>query len=135
MIRMSQAAFAKLAGGKIAKGTLKPTEMNGTERKYDEYLMARQLAGEIPWYKYEPFRLRLADNTTYTPDFGVMESNGELECIDVKGSKFNRETGRETYWCMEDSKIKVKMAAELFPFRFVIAFLARSGVWKREVIG
>ena len=65
------------------------------------------MAGKILWYSFEGITLRLADRTTYTPDFVVMLANGELEMHEVKG-----------FWT-DDAKVKVKVAAEKFPFRFI----------------
>lgn len=56
----------------FALGRLKTGEMNATERRYDEFLALQQHTGEILWRKFEGIKLRLADNTFYSPDFAVM---------------------------------------------------------------
>lgn len=88
-------------------GRLKVGERNKTESAYEEILRARKMAGEVAWYRFEGLKLRLADNTFYTPDFAVMASNGAMECHEVKG-----------FW-EDDSRVKIKVAAEMYPFRFV----------------
>lgn len=90
-----------------ALGRLKTGELNETESAYDRLLKARQQAGEIAWYAFEGMKFRLADNTFYTPDFAVMLANGELECHEVKG-----------FWT-DDARVKIKVAAKLFPIRFL----------------
>ena len=99
-----------------ALGRLKTGQLNTTEAVYQQQLEARNKAGEILWYKFEGVKLRLADNTFYTPDFAVMLSNGQMEMHEIKG-----------HW-QDDARVKIKVAAELFPFRF-IALKART---KRE---
>ncbi len=100
----SQAAF-------LALGRMKGGKMNKTEAAYARTLEARKHAGEIVWWVFEPFNLRLADRTFYKVDFGVMLANGELECHEVKG-----------FWT-DDAKVKIKVAARLFPFRFVAVYM------------
>ena len=90
-----------------ALGRLKTGDMNKTEAAYDAALKLRHIAGEISWYKFEGVKLRLADNTFYSPDFAVMLTNGQLEMHEVKG-----------HW-QDDARVKIKVAAELYPFRFV----------------
>lgn len=90
-----------------AHGRKKPGEMNKLETKYSEYLEALKLAGRVAWYSYEGIKLRLAKATTYTPDFFVMRSDGTLEVHEVKGR-----------W-LDDARVKIKVAAELFPFLFI----------------
>jgi hypothetical protein len=96
--------------GKVAfaKGSLKPDAMNKQEKRYDAHLAQRLRSGEILWYKFQGFKLRLADNTFYTPDFNVIAAaDGVLEMHEVKG--FWQDTGR----------VKIKVAADLYPMRFV----------------
>ena len=90
-----------------ALGRLKTGEMNKTEAAYMEYLKDRQFVGHIAWFKFEGIKLRLADNTFYTPDFAVMLADGQMEAHEVKG-----------FW-RDDARAKIKIAADLYPFRFV----------------
>lgn len=108
-----------------ALGRLKTGEKNKTEQAYEaEFLRPQLQAGAIAWYKFEGMKLRLADNTFYTPDFAVMLSNGQLEMHEVKG-----------FW-QDDARVKIKVAADLYPFKF-LAFskLAKSkgGGWTAEI--
>lgn len=90
-----------------ALGRLKTGEMNKTEAAYDQHLWGRFFAKEILWHKFEAVKLRLADNTFYTCDFAVMTSDLALEMHEVKG-----------YW-QDDARVKIKVAASLYPFRFI----------------
>jgi hypothetical protein len=99
-----------------ALGRLKVGTMNKTEAAYAVTLDARRYSGEVAWFKFEGMKLRLADNTFYTPDFAVMLADGALEMHEVKG-----------FW-QDDARAKIKIAADIYPMRFV-AVRARS---KRE---
>lgn len=66
-------------------GRLKPGQMNKTEAAYAAELEQRKYAGEILWYAFEPWKFRLADKTFYTPDFGVLRADHQVECHEVKG--------------------------------------------------
>ena len=90
-----------------ALGRLKTGERNKTESAYESLLKQRQMAGEVVWFRFEGMKLRLADNTFYTPDFAVMLRNGQMEMHEVKGR-----------W-MDDARAKIKTAAEMYPFRFL----------------
>lgn len=105
-------------------------EMNKTEARYDQHLAARQSAGEIAWYAFERMKLRLAPRTHLTVDFFVQLVDGSFECHEVKGRKGAR------YFAEEDAKLKIKIAAEMFPvFRFLIVWPAKGGGWSQERFG
>lgn len=89
-----------------ALGRLKDGAMNGLETRYAAHLKARQHAGEILWSAFERIKLKLADNTFYTADFFVMSADRGLEVHETKG-----------FW-EEDARVKIKVAADQFPFRF-----------------
>lgn len=98
---------------RFALGRMKAGKQNKTETAYGQLLELRKRAGEVAWYAFEGVKLRLADNTFYTPDFAVMLTNGQMEMHEVKGAPAIFE---------EDAKVKVKVAASLFPFAFQVAF-------------
>lgn len=112
----------------FALGRLKPGQMNQTERLFDVHLDGLKHHGEILWYAFEGVKLKLADSCHLTVDFAVMAADGVLEMIDVKGSPaiFS-----------DDAKVKMKLAAKLFPFRFKVAFpipKRDGGGWRVEDI-
>ena len=93
--------------------------MNKTEAAYAQQLELERHAGEGLWYKFEGSKLRRADNTFLTIDFAVLPKDGVLEMREVKG-----------YW-EEDSRAKTKIAAAMYPFRF-IAVKKKGNGWERE---
>ena len=106
-----------------ALGRLRTGEMNKTEQRYADHLEARKQAGEVAWYRFEGIKFRLADNTFYTPDFAVMLVNGQLEAHEVKG-----------HW-QDDARVKVKVAADQYPVRFIAVKASRArdgGGWQTE---
>ena len=108
---------------RIARGQRKPGDMNRLETEYANWLKAGQQLGQIDWFAYEAIKLRLADNTFYTPDFFVMAADGSLECHEIKG-----------FW-EDDARVKIKVAATLFPFKFVAVSKAKKadgGGWVIE---
>lgn len=106
-----------------ALGRLKTGQLNKTEAAYDKHLALMQHAGEIQWRKFEGLKLRLADNTFFTPDFAVMAADGVMECHEVKG-----------FW-LEDARAKIKIAADMYPFRFLAVRVKpkkEGGGWEIE---
>jgi len=97
----------------FALGRLKAGERNKTEAAYETYLEQQKQSGEILWYKFEGMKFRLADNCFFSPDFNVLLANGEMEMHEVKGAK-------AIFAC--DAKAKTKIASEMYPFRFIVAF-------------
>lgn len=108
---------------RFAQGRLKSGVMNASEQAYADHLAQQQHDGLILWWKFEGVKLRLTDGAFYTCDFFVMMADGELQAHEVKGQ-----------W-VEDAKLKIKIAAELYPFRFVALRTvpkSRGGGWQVE---
>ena len=101
----------------FAIGRLKSGQMNKTESAYGKYLEVQKQFGDVAWYAFEPMNLRLADKCFYRIDFLVMLKSGQLECHEVKG-----------FWT-DDALVKIKTAAEKFPFRFIAVRLIK-GEWE-----
>ncbi len=95
--------------------------MNQTERRYADLLEDRKRAGEITFYAFEAVKLKLAKLTQYTPDFMVVRADGVIEFHEVKG----------TFW-EDDARVKVKVAAEKFPFVFRAFRAERKGGFTEE---
>ncbi|MBO3002248.1 DUF1064 domain-containing protein [Stenotrophomonas maltophilia] len=108
---------------RFARGRMPAGQMNKAEQAYAQHLERLRATGDVEWYRFEGVKLRLADNTFYTPDFAVMSGDGVMEMHEVKG-----------FWT-DDARVKIKVAAGQYPFRF-IAFKAvaknRGGGWLRE---
>jgi hypothetical protein len=93
--------------------------MNKTEEAYAQHLELGRRMGEIAWYAFEPIKFRLAANTFYTPDFLVMMADGQLEVHECKG-----------FW-EDDARVKIKVAASLYPLAFIAAKKVKGG-WEFE---
>ncbi len=100
-----------------------PGSMNKTEAAYAAHLEGLKTLGQVEWYAFEAVTLKLAADCRFTPDFVVMLPNGLIEFHEVKA-----------FWA-DDARVKIKVAAEKFPFRF-IAVRARpkkhGGGWEEE---
>ena len=105
----------------IAKGRIRDKGMNRTEARYAGELDLRQKVGEIAWYAFEGVTLKLGFDCRYTPDFAVMLANGELEMHEVKG------------FFRDDALVKIRTAATIFPFRFMLARLEKGAFNVQEV--
>jgi len=99
-----------------ALGRMKSGKLNNTEKAYAAYLETKKMSGDILWYAFEPANLRLGDKCFYRVDFMVLTVKNELEVHEVKG-----------FWT-DDALVKIKVASELFPFRF-IAVKKEKGEW------
>lgn len=107
------------AAGAFARGRLPKTKMNKLEANYGAYLDVLKHSGEVLWWRFQPLKLRLADGSYFTPDFGVLTRSSMFELHETKG-----------FW-REAARVRIKIAAELFPFRF-IAIKRDGGNWVRE---
>lgn len=93
--------------------------MNKLESSYAAELEVMKRAGVILSYEYETISLRLANRTTYTPDFLVVYPD-RMELHECKG-----------FW-RDDARVKWKVAADKFPwFRFV-AVQRKGKEWSIE---
>lgn len=91
--------------------------MNRTESAYAQLLEIRKNAGEILWFDFEGLRFRVGVGAWYCPDFLIMNADGTIECHETKGG-FSREA----------AIVRIKCAAEKFPFKFVLVKFKR-GQW------
>jgi hypothetical protein len=105
-------------------------EMNHTEEKYAQYLETRLRVGEIRWWGFESWKFRLADKTYYSPDFIVVDNLLRIEAHEVKTEW---STGRPGW--QEDARVKIKIAAEMHPIRFLAMTLMKDGSWQEEQFG
>ena len=97
--------------------------MNKWEEAYQERLKIKLRAGEIQHFSYEALKFRLAEKKCwYTPDFIVLNADNCLEVHEVKG-----------HW-EDDARVKIKVAASLFPYMIFYAITKNNGVWTYERI-
>lgn len=100
-----------------ALGRLGTGRMNKTEAAYAQLLDVQRHGGSILWFRFEGVKLRLADNTFFTPDFAVIAGDAQLEFHEVKGLM------------RDDANVKIKVAAAQYPFIFKIVRKAKGGAW------
>ena len=81
----------------------KPGKMTRWESSYAERLEMFRMEGSIIEWKYESIRFKLAENTTYTPDFMVITKDS-IEFHEVKGQRYAA------------GMAKFKVCAELYPW-------------------
>ncbi len=113
-VNIAKQLFTKRAKGRT--GRKPPGEPNRTEAAYLLHLELRQRAGEVEWYSFEAVTFTLThsrkDTKTrgqrYTPDVMVMLPDGTVEMHEIKGFQD------------EKNMNKLKVAAEKFPFRFML---------------
>ena len=106
----------------LALGRLKTGQMNKTEEAYSRFLDTLVACQDVLWWKFEAVKLRLADNTFLTVDFAVMRSTGQLEMHEVKG------------FMQDDANVKLKVAASMYPFKFLLIRKAKGSSWKIDEI-
>ncbi len=111
--------------GDAAQKPRRPCETKGrqnkTEAAFADELTLWIRAGTIQWWRFEAVKLRLANNTFYTPDFMVTQNDGSVTFYEVKG-----------FW-RDDARVKFKVASNLYPcFRFVAVTRAKGGGWNYE---
>lgn len=75
------------------------------EAKYAAYLATKKLLREISDWWYEPTKFDIGAGMRYTPDFGVLMPNGDIQYHEVKG--WNRSNVA--------SRMRWKLAAEKYP--------------------
>lgn len=124
MTSLTPAEYRALALPKARGRQRTPGTMNSLERNYSQQLELRKAAGEVLWWGYEVLTWKLAPDTRYTPDFLVLMANTQLECHETKGG-FTR----------EDSWIKLKLAASLFPVTFRLVKFSKAAGWTFEEVG
>jgi hypothetical protein len=98
--------------GLRALGRLKSGERNKTEAAFEAHLERLKMSGEILWHAFDSVKLRLAGSTFLSVDFFILTKDFRLQAIDVKGSMAI---------ITDDAKVKMKVAAENFPWEFFYA--------------
>jgi len=86
------------------KTSLQKEKLNKTELLYDVELAQLHSEGVVARWWAQSVRLRLADKTTYTPDFLVQFADGRLVFVEIKG------------FLRDDASVKFKVAREMYPW-------------------
>ena len=106
------------ARGRVRK---RKGEMNEQEELFAGKLRREQMEGIVAWWGFEAVTLRLADRTTWTPDFAMLYRDGSLWLVDVKGAKKTK-AGNYLPFIEQHTKVKSKVAAEQFPITIAVAY-------------
>lgn len=124
-------------GGR-ALGHRKELGMNKTETQYSQVLELRRQVGEVVWWAFEGLSFKVGERCYYTPDFDVLLSSSEIQCIDVKGTQTKRSKSGQCYetdYTEDDARVKIAACATLYPISFFIAYLDATGNWITKEIG
>jgi hypothetical protein len=93
-------------------------KMNGLESRYARHLGLLKLEGKVSAFQYESIAFRLADRTTYNPDFLVILPDGSVEIHETKG------------FMRDDAAVKIKVAARMFPWFTFRLVRQQGGLWQ-----
>lgn len=97
--------------------------MNKTEAAYAAHLELRRIAGEILSWKFNCVRLKIATGKKaafYKGDFFVELASGYFEVHETKG-----------FW-REAARVRIKVAAGLYPYFRFVAVERKGGGWEFE---
>jgi hypothetical protein len=132
-VKITSAKYREMIFGKLNPKQPGPRFRSEWEREFGEWLTASRYE-----WKYEEIRLKLADRTTYTPDFWVPEWTGPIE-------KFYHPTGYKEWpgyygaffevkgFRRQAGMIKFKVAKEQYPeFKFYLVTKNKLGGWVIE---
>jgi hypothetical protein len=103
-------------GNLIIKATTDEEKLNKLERDYLAYLRALGHG----WIGIQNITLKLGHDTRYSPDLWTVGGNG-LTAWETKGKFFR-----------DDAKVKIKVAARLFPFINFVLVRRVKGQWEFE---
>lgn len=98
-------------------------QMNRLESSFAKKLDEELHGGKILWWAFESVKFSLGSGAWFCPDFVVMTSVQEIVFYETKG--FMREA----------ANVRLKVAANKYPFRFMLVRHARSSGWTYEEIG
>jgi len=101
------------------KPLFKPSTMNKTEQRYADQLEMQYRAGKIVAWRFNAIRFRLAEGAYYKPDFFIVKLDS-FEIHETKG--FFREA----------AKVRIKTAAELYPWFKWYAVQLKKKAWVYE---
>ncbi len=104
-----------------------PKGMNKTELRYSIFLELQRRAGVVVWFRYEGMTLKMGYDLRYTPDFIVMMASGAIQFHEVKGAKKDGKPHVQ-----DDARAKIAMAAELYPFEFLMVWPGTRGEWESK---
>jgi hypothetical protein len=99
-----------------------PGQMNAMERLFADRLHLEVCTGRVLHWGFEAITLRLADRTTYTPDFYTFDAGFSLTFWETKGHM------------EDDAAVKLKVAAAQFPWARFWAVKRVAGAWETRPV-
>lgn len=129
----------------------KPGEMNKLESEYSAHLETLKKAGLIESYSFECETLKLGPDCRYTPDFrvvrlvqidpyknetahpDVMWHEHRVEFHEVKGTRRKKGSTTTSPYCEDDALVKIKCAAELHPYKFILVWRDKDQWMTKEI--
>lgn len=95
-------------------------EMNKTERRYlEEIILPCERLGGVRWWGFEALTFKIGEGVRYTPDFVVLNADGTLYAVEVKGG-----------YVRDDATVKFKVAAGLYPWISWDMLQYAQGLWR-----
>ena len=104
------------------------------ENRYAAHLQNQLLAGEISAWRYEPQKFRLAKATFYTPDFLIVRYASPEDTPHFMFS-YDEVKGTWSRQQSEKSRVKLKVAAEMYPWFLWRGVTYQQDRWQYEKIG
>jgi hypothetical protein len=108
MIEARTGQASKLAGSRRIGPHKAHRGMNKLEAAFAQTLEYRKQAGELVWWEFEPFRIRLANGSFYRPDFVAVDTAMRTEIYECKGH------------FREAARVRLKVAVEKLPYPFYL---------------
>ena len=94
-----------------------------TEAEFALNLSLLLAAGEIQWWEYEPWSLKLGEGARYTPDFITMNPDGTLHVWEVKGG-----------FAREAAMVRLRAAATKYWMIPITLAIKKEGKWTHSPV-
>lgn len=89
--------------------------MNKVETLYSELLERSRMAGDVLDWGFEKIKFKLADNTYFEIDFYYIARDMSLYLVECKAAWKQKDGSYKAHW-EDDARVKIKVAAQQFPF-------------------
>ena len=104
-----------------AAAPTRPPKKRGPNKLEQDWIDSLRYGSQPTWLGYEAITLKLAHDCRYTPDV-AWQRDGLLYFDEVKG------------FFRDDAKVKLKVAARLFPWATFRLITRVKGDWRVEII-
>jgi len=107
-----------------SRGSHTPGTMNKIESRCAQYLDLMKKMGDLKEWFFEKVTLKIGPDCRLTVDFMLVMTSGEIKFWEVKHIR------RGTMHSEDDSKVKMRVAAGMFPWRFYWVVPMANGSWE-----